>query len=326
MLTSPFDFQDYLFRCSSINNPRDVSIQALQGGITNLTVRVTFRPPIPRRLVQERFSILPSLQCEIDSNSSYTSGDEVDEPPLATVVLKHAMPYLAGRPSQAMDVGRQTKEANALRFLAELHSGEKGGKPNSISSGHSLARPPELVFHDTVSNVLWIEDLGDNQLLVDFLLEESNREVTSALASKLAAFLANLYGCTKSTALFVTAQEEEKGERGDAALNAYFSESVRTILTAHAIEDIEGLMERVEESLYSRDKEGPCLGMVDFWPGNILVRERGGCGVIDWEYFGVSSAASELGMFSKQTFLIDRSLISFLMPVITQLHIFMFTS
>ena len=296
MLISSFDFQHYLSRLLSEN---EVSIQPLRGGITNLTVRVTFCPSIPRRLVQERLGPAISLHSGKKGQPHSWSRDGEDETLLATVVLKHAMPYLAGRPSQAMDVGRQRKEADALRFLQELHSSGKDGKPNSILPGQPAVRSSELIFHDTVSNVLWIEDLGDSQLLVDVLLEGSNSAVTSALALDLAAFLANLYRSTKLNALSFIAQEEETGERGDAALNAYFSESVRSILMAQRIEDVETLMKTVEESLYSQDKEGPCLGMVDFWPGNILVLQDGGCGVIDWEYFGVSSAASELGMFGK---------------------------
>ena len=53
-----------------------------------------------------------------------------------------------------------------------------------------------------------------------------------------------------------------------------------------------------------------CLGMVDFWTESVLIGKENDdndttnsrscqCGLVDWEYFGVSSAASELGMFRK---------------------------
>jgi hypothetical protein len=65
------------------------------------------------------------------------------------------------------------------------------------------------------------------------------------------------------------------------------------------------LSERAGNALCAKaEAEDVCLGMVDFWPGNILVElgEFGRCGLIDWEYFGLTSASSELGMLRKLLF------------------------
>ena len=45
-------------------------------------------------------------------------------------------------------------------------------------------------------------------------------------------------------------------------------------------------------------KQEQCFGMVDLWPGSILVGDSF-LGLVDWEYAGKSSAGSELGMLSK---------------------------
>ena len=60
--------------------------------------------------------------------------------------------------------------------------------------------------------------------------------------------------------------------------------------------DADGLAERVSKDLKSNRSVEPCLGMVDFWPGNILINSQGDCALVDWEYFGRSAASSELGM------------------------------
>jgi len=39
--------------------------------------------------------------------------------------------------------------------------------------------------------------------------------------------------------------------------------------------------------------------MVDLWPGNILIDSDGNVGLVDWEYFGLSSAGSEIGMLGE---------------------------
>ena len=82
--------------------------------------------------------------------------------------------------------------------------------------------------------------------------------------------------------------------------------------------EIEVLSERVRRGLHQsgskleqekkqEDSEEICLAMFDFWPENILIgfdrspshQSRQICGLIDWEYFGASNPASELGMFGE---------------------------
>jgi len=71
-----------------------------------------------------------------------------------------------------------------------------------------------------------------------------------------------------------------------------------------ADEEVNRLLEKVRIGIEEKDGEGACLGIVDFWYDNTLVSFEATqgecrCGLIDWEYFGLSNVANELGMFCK---------------------------
>jgi thiamine kinase-like enzyme len=73
----------------------------------------------------------------------------------------------------------------------------------------------------------------------------------------------------------------------------------KKVLATAGIANAELLTERVNQALQSNGTVEPCLGMVDLWPGNILIDSHCNVGLVDWEYFGLSTASSELGMLGE---------------------------
>jgi len=302
-----FDFAAYLGRY--VDHGTTVTVQRLNGGLTNFTARATFDPPITR----------PSKSL-IHSQSIRTIGVNplVEEGRkgllLHHVILKHARPYLAADPSQpTVGIARQANEASALHLLSSLEHqsfrrhGPKGtgGHPRQeLGSGWSI-RVPVLVFHDTVADVLWIEDLGSCRSISEVLRSVDKgyhfSKSMETIASQLAGFLVDLYSMTREAAMEELKKDGLKGMQwGESAINEHLGCLSFKVMKAYNIDDATELAQRVKDSLYQRDKEGLCLGMVDFWPENVLInREDGRCGLIDWEYFGISSPASELGMFGE---------------------------
>jgi len=64
------------------------------------------------------------------------------------------------------------------------------------------------------------------------------------------------------------------------------------------VADAEILMARSEAGLENcANFVEASIGMVDTWAGCVLVDEEGSCGLVDWEWFGLSDAANELGQF-----------------------------
>ena len=87
------------------------------------------------------------------------------------------------------------------------------------------------------------------------------------------------------------------------SLAKYLASITADILSAEGIADASILAKCVWRGLIEEPESELCLGMVDFWPASVLIRKdndtRSRCGLVDWKYFRVSSAPSELGMFRK---------------------------
>ncbi|KAJ7460872.1 hypothetical protein B0H11DRAFT_2241858 [Mycena galericulata] len=157
-----------------------------------------------------------------------------------------------------MSVHRQVIEATALRYLAD--------EPEMRAW---VAQFPELkilqlIHHDTASRVLWITDLGLSQTLSEFLTTSPSDPAIRDIATALGDFL-------PSTAL--------------------------KVMSEHGVPDAEILSSRIRTAMQLKEKLEPCLGMVDFWPGSIIIGPGNSQGLVDWEYFGLSTPGAEIGMF-----------------------------
>ena len=291
------------------------SWQVLTGGLTNHTARLSFAAPLRDVL---------STSCIEDAHLDADLLDQV------SVILKQAPPFIAADPTQAMSVDRQLIEKTALQIL---NSRDKGA--NKIESWKGLERLPEgmnvriprLIWHDRHKNVLWIEDLGEKMKpLSEVLLDDSapaaesgsseeqkKRARLERIASDLGSFLARLYSATSNPPeRFVSSLTTSSDHN---SIHEYLARMVLdNLLRSEAgvsQTDARALADRVRLGLQENTKlsgEEMCLGMVDFWPGSVLIDigdsdndgdGSPGCGLVDWEYFGPSNAASELGMFCK---------------------------
>ncbi|KAF8528521.1 kinase-like domain-containing protein [Hysterangium stoloniferum] len=263
-----FSFQEYLSALLSIPSS-DIVIEQLSGGLTNLTSRATFN----------------NKQKGICFPGSST--------PLRSAIVKYAPPYIASiGPSQALSTKRQVVEANALRMLSDPQ-GVFPGSP-STRSHHPHIRIPELLFHDETNSVLIMSDLGRIPTLSEFLDTAIPGSSTSPVW--LGEFLADLHCQTLGL-------PDERFRPFDNPESAGTIEGLvgtlpRKLLRGYDVADADVLGGRVEEDMATqRGLEERCFGMVDLWPGSILVGDEF-VGLVDWEYAGKSSPGSELGMLT----------------------------
>ncbi|KAF8185121.1 kinase-like domain-containing protein [Pholiota molesta] len=286
---SSFDFADYLQRRTSPDGITSLvfSVEILTGGLTNHTARITFSEPI----------------ASIGKRALERGGNPYS---LKSVVLKHAPPFMAIDPSRPMSVDRQLVEKRAFQILA----GEDAEFPEAKNIGHGDAAKvhiPKLIWHDEETNVLWIEDLGNLKTLSEIILSEEDTGLEANIervGAELGAFLFEFFSMTSDPPTSFIAYMAKVSDR--SGIYDYLADVVLKNLGDAGVEDAKLLSERVRNFFDESDTAdlSKCLGMVDFWPENVLVdlgeignTDSTKCGLVDWEYFGVSDAPSELGMF-----------------------------
>lgn len=255
-----FDFHSYLTSKLPSHLQTQIAVQPLQGGFTNLAVWANFQPPV-----------------------------KYESHILESVILKYA-----SSPTQPLSVGRQTIEAEALRILGG--SGVIPAIPELLRKYAGRVRIPHLVHHDMEQNVLWISDLGETISLSEYLTSTpppSSSDV-KGLATTLGSLLSELFAGTRDPAPDTIALLGHP-HAGDAV--ELVGGLAKEVLIHSGITDAEVLAARVEEALRDNGRQEQCVGICDLWPGSILIDPVGRCGLIDWEYFGLSNAASEVGMF-----------------------------
>ncbi|KAF7359172.1 Kinase-like domain-containing protein [Mycena sanguinolenta] len=256
-----FDFPSYLASQLTLK-PTDFEVETLAGGMTNETVRATFATAI-------RFP---------ESSK-----------PFSSVVLKYAPPYIAADPAQPMSIHRQFIEANALRYLAETPG------IRDLLTKFPRLKIPSLIHHDSAANVLWITDLGVSQTIARFLtIPPSLSTSAPEIATMLGAFISQFWQkmarpAPKTIALFARQNEQDDPVH-------FLSSTALKVMSSHGVPDAEILGERIRTTMQTKHDREICLGMVDFWPGSILIFPDGSCGLVDWEYFGPSTPGAEIGM------------------------------
>ena len=296
----PFDFSTYLQEQLSAGSGSDqaagepFTVEVLRGGLMNHTARIKFASPL----------------LDIGGAKVIENGG------IHSAILKHAPPYIATVPNQPMSVDRQLTEKTALRTLSGEDSGANFPHIQALVNRYRQAgtrttiQIPRYIWHDAENNVLWIEDLGEMKTLSQILLLDGDTAVEASdiqeFATVLGEFLCELFQATANPPDYWVAQATSP-----ESLNLYNYLTGMVLQNFRKVGDITEaeaiiLSERAEKALLTKaEAEDVCLGMVDFWPGNILVEpgQFGRCGLIDWEYFGLTSASSELGMLRKLLFL-----------------------
>ncbi|KAH8099778.1 kinase-like domain-containing protein [Cristinia sonorae] len=287
-----FDFSSYIQdRFPNIPLTSSFSVEFLAGGFTNHTARVSFELPVALP-----FSVASGFGSALSPPKSIKSA-----------VLKHAEPYLVANPTQKLPITRQLVEHRALCILSgeDREFSKFSEKVRSgIAFKRGVVRLPKLLWHDEENKVLWIEDLGQMKTLSEVLLDEKGNRSKDLRkpAEELGAFVAEMHQLTTNPPSellqYLTSLSHNDGVA--ELLVAVTQEVFRT----RGVDGNEatGLLRRVKESFGVRDVEGVCLGMVDFWTDNVLLEHTAQgellkCGLVDWEYFGPSSAPSEMGMF-----------------------------
>ncbi|TEB29428.1 hypothetical protein FA13DRAFT_1815209 [Coprinellus micaceus] len=123
------------------------------------------------------------------------------------------------------------------------------------------------------------------------------------LARQLGSFLAQFHHASKSIPAETVRRLAPLSTVVNGGIHEYLVKLTRNTLSklqGVTEEEKEEIAGRVERSLRddTGESSGGCLGMVDFWPGSVIVSaDWRTCGLIDWEYFGRSNEGSELGMF-----------------------------
>ena len=288
----PFDFTTYLHDHLGAGRGCDqapgspFTVEILTGGLMNHTARVKFASPL------------------LD-----IAGAKVGNGGVQSAILKHAPPYIAADPSQPMSVDRQSTEKKALRILsgddpAFPHIQAVVNRYRQAGDAHTSIQIPKYIWHDAQNDMLWVEDLGKMKILSEILLVDSAVEVAhiQEFATVLGRFLSELFQATANPPEPWIADTTSPN-----SLSLYHYLTTMVLKNCRDIGDITEaealvLSERAGNALRAKaEAKDVCLGMVDFWPGNVLVElgEFGRCGLIDWEYFGLTSASSELGMLRK---------------------------
>jgi hypothetical protein len=174
---------------------------------------------------------------------------------------------------------------------------------------YPLIQVPSIIHHDTQNNVLWIEDLGELHSVVDALESPPPMlPVELELARQLGSFLAQFHHASKSIPAETVRHLAPLSTVVNGGIHEYLVK-----LTRDTLSELQGVTEEEKEEIAGRverslpddtdESSGGCLGMVDFWPGSVIVSaDWRTCGLIDWEYFGRSNEGSELGMFRESRF------------------------
>ncbi|KAF9244441.1 kinase-like domain-containing protein [Melanogaster broomeanus] len=263
-----FDFTAYLSQLLSLPSDQ-ITIQILTGGFCNVTVRASFSHPVHLTRFGHPYSI-PSI------------------------VLKYAPPFMATDPSQPLHVIRQHVEARALVLLDPLS--ESPLPVSSLLTKYPNFKIPRLIHHDIEHSILMMTDLGSSVTLDAWLAQEPapQAEEVARIAKDLGQFLAEFVLATSEPNAEILARASNV-----AMVDQFYSDSVnltKTVLTNQGIPDAEMLVRRIDEALRDAGQTNSCLGIVDLWAPNILINADNNICLIDWEYFGLSSASSELSM------------------------------
>ncbi|KAF8817267.1 hypothetical protein BYT27DRAFT_7153412 [Phlegmacium glaucopus] len=261
-----FDFLSHLSSYFSIP-PNQITIKELTGGYVNETARAIFTPPVD--LSRLGFSR-----------------------PIRSIICKFAPPFMASNPSQPIDVYRQYAEANALTLLNPESASPLPA--SSLFKKYPSITIPRLVHHDRSVNVLSMTDLGATTNLDQWLSSEPGPPIQDVerIAATLGQFFAEYYRSTQNPTPEMLERASNK-----PLLQGWYDAIVtltKEVIAKEGVADGDVLVGRIEHCYSQYMKAETCIGIVDLWAGNVLIDPIGNPCIVDWEYFGLSSASFEL--------------------------------
>ncbi|KDQ55416.1 hypothetical protein JAAARDRAFT_195794 [Jaapia argillacea MUCL 33604] len=281
-----FDFASYLFELTG----RTWTVESLDGGFVNHTVRATLHAPPPDSYDASETSHKPSGN-ELAS-SLILSG---------SLVLKQAPPYVAQFPSIELSQRRQFIEAHALEFLHASSEQSPFGLAHVLHA-HPNVCIPRLIHHNEPKHLLIQSDLGRQSRNLDkYLLDQSTLPSSAAsVGSGLVRFLVDMHHAYDSDPSMLLPGSEisltfrnSQSERLVHDLVSHTNEHLKTA----GVTDYDLLSQR---ALDHWDNRRRCVfGQGDVWFGTILVGSDGlvnapSVGICDWEFAGPSHPAIDV--------------------------------
>ena len=198
-----------------------------------------------------------------------------------SIIIKHAEPYIKTSPGFSFPVNRMDFEHDAMISLPALFD------PNSIVSVAKVYR------YDSHDHVLTMEDGGPRTLKEAYA--DSGLDIYG-FGESLGRWLATLHQRSKPTDI------------GDnqTAKSIYRFAYTNLASALQKYDQDPSLAEQINTqygSLLQTDDECICHG--DFWPGNVLINDRGNLKIVDWEMVRRGCGATDVGQFAAEAHLLD---------------------
>ncbi|KAF8640475.1 hypothetical protein AX17_000138 [Amanita inopinata Kibby_2008] len=268
---------------------------------------------VGKYLVETPFSSRGEILALNGGSANYAYRVRLDKPygGQATVIVKHARPYVKNIATLPFDLSRQRFEVEALKRVKSLI-------PND-----ALVTVPDVYFFDEKEHVIVMQDCGDASVsLKQFMLEgRLSASMGERLGKGLGEFLGQLHVWGRDRAawqLFDANQQAKEMsawvyygrlyETLDVGQNAGVA-SLRDPPLEVDLQDME-VIKHVAEKMGSAIRNADeTFVMGDFWPGNVMVAvDKDGdverVYVIDWELCKPGLAGVEIGQFCAEIYFV----------------------
>lgn len=185
------------------------------------------------------------------------------------LIVKHAPPFIASNLDVPLNPKRIHFEARALKLF------QTQGALNPISSDY--VQPPHVLYFDDEMDLLFIEDLGRQPSLTEWLV---NNEGDGNIGTKLGHFVGLLHVRTFRQKEFN--DQFNNSDIQQTRLEVQYKPAVDYAKRA-GISDTEAIQSKTEALGKKLLTSGRCLVMGDLWPPSILVKDDK-LRLIDWEF------------------------------------------
>ncbi|KAF2259085.1 kinase-like protein [Lojkania enalia] len=217
-----------------------------------------------------------------------------------TKIYKHAAPYSHSNTDLALDPKRMDFEARSLELLSPLLS-----KNLPEVNVHTV----KLYSYRKPENLICMEDGGERNLKSAY--PDPDLDIT-AIGTELGQWIAGLHLCSKKVSLSPSNPQDLEANNFFAVnICQYSYYNLPHALSQFGHDPKFGDFINMEfGSMLSSENECICHG--DFWPGNILVKQKDGdvetqdLTVVDWEMVRRGNSATDTGQFAAESFLLDR--------------------
>ncbi|CAH0018960.1 unnamed protein product, partial [Clonostachys rhizophaga] len=211
-------------------------------------------------------------------------------------IVKHAEPFLAGRPATPFPLYRMGLEVHALDIIPRLLA--SGGQKDAI------IRLPTLTSYDKDSHVLILDDMGRDSLHTVY--EDPGLDI-EMIGEAVGRWLARLHNSTTSEEI------KRKFEHPTARrMYRWNFNNLSSVLERYGYDPAPGERLNIKYgALLETDELCVCHG--DLWPGNILVSgiahqtlaESLRLTVIDWEVARLGNGVTDVAHFAGEAWLLD---------------------